>query len=124
MNEEIEFNIKPYKPSFLELFLGGGGGRTDPNTKEIFICYHENKPEKLAWRLFIFDVDHECFHIILMDYVDMETTRTWDSIVGLETSRWLNEELFRDFQEESKKNNNGCIRYINNNGNREEYNEK
>ena len=122
MNEEIKFNIKPYIPNFIQLLLGGdGGSRTDPNTKEIFIYYHKNKPEELAWKLLIFDVDHECFHIILMDYIDKETSITWDTIIGLETSKWLNEGLYKDFQEEVKKNHNGRIIY-NNNGNKEAYN--
>ena len=113
MNEELEFNIKPYKNkinSLRDLFNGYSSYR-DKNTKEIFIYYHTNKPEQLAWKILLFDVDHECLHEVIQNLTDLDTTIKWDTKIGLETTKFLYEDLFREFQEEIKKNHNGSIKY-------------
>ena len=110
MNEELEFNIKPYEDPLFFLFRDRSSYR-NKFTKEIFIYYHKDKPEQLAWKILLFDVDHECLHEVIENLTDWDTTNKWDTKIGLETTKFLHEDLFREFREEIKKNHNGSVEY-------------
>jgi len=118
MSEEVFFNIKPYKSmSFLGMIYNRSDGSwRNMVTKEIFIYYHENKPEKLAWKILIFDVDHECLHEILSKFIDSNTSRRLDSMIGLKLSEYLYSTLFEEYRNNGK----GNIMYKEN-GIRKEY---
>jgi len=122
MSEEIEFNIKPYKTYnlFSSLFYGHSSW-SNLITNEIFIYYHGDKEENnIAWRILIFDVDHECLHEIIRKFISKETSIALDSLIGLEMSKYLYKDLFNDFS----KLKNGLIQYKNGYTMEEHNNEK
>lgn len=106
------FNIKPYKEDCLTTrMFGDGSYRDDDRTGEIFIYWHGDNGEDLAFRVCVYDVIHECFHDILANFISEKVCIDYDCELGCRIDRFLNEKTFKDFEEKVKKSNRGYIRF-------------
>jgi len=72
-------------PSFLN-YLCGASSHTihrDPYTLKFYetieLYYHNRLPENLAFKLLVFDVNHEFMHSLLYNFIDIETCQKYDN---------------------------------------------
>jgi hypothetical protein len=69
----------------------------DIKTMVIYIHYFEELNENLAFKALIYDVDHECMHIILSELIGSKATVGLDNKLVLDVLLgWLNKELKDD----------------------------
>jgi len=72
-------------PSFINFLHGASSHsiRRNPKTMKIYetieFYYHNNLPKDLAFKLLVFDVNHEYMHSLLYNFIDLETCRKYDN---------------------------------------------